>query len=206
MTARPWFRMYREVLGDRKIARICKATGRPKALVLGVWTVILCLAGQSEQTGKLLISAHIPYTVEDIADETSLDIATVQAIVDEMIALQMLTREPEGTLVVTHWAERQFESDISTTRVNRHRQRREATSQEMDETATVAQASSGETFQETDETQSVAEAPLHETLQNQNQIQNQNRNRIRTETESESEQTTTYKQTQKQKQKRAKCA
>ncbi len=169
MTPRPWFRLYREVLGDRKIARISKTTGRPKALVIGFWATLLCLASGSDRPGMLLLSEGIPFTVEDLADESGLDLATVETFLEQMIALQMLTREPDGTLVVTHWEERQFESDLSTPRVQRHRRARPSNAPEAEGDAT---------FHETP-------PAFYETLQNQKQNQNQNQDQKQSRTESD---------------------
>ena len=73
MTSPPWFRFYSEALNDRKILRICRETGQPKALVIGVWTTILALGSDSPQRGLLLFTEDIPLTLGDLAIETGLD-------------------------------------------------------------------------------------------------------------------------------------
>ena len=43
----PWFRFYSETLRDRKLERIARVTGQPRALIIGVWVTILSLANDS---------------------------------------------------------------------------------------------------------------------------------------------------------------
>jgi len=139
MIPRPWFRLYREVLHDRKIAHICYATEQSKATVLGFWVALLCIASESPQPGTLILSDDVALTVEAIAWETELDLNVAETIINLMIKFDMLTRAPDGTLIITHWAERQFESDTSTPRVRRHRQRKKTASEDemFDETFDV---------------------------------------------------------------------
>jgi hypothetical protein len=73
MNAFPWLRLYNETLSDRKIARICRDAGQPKALVIGVWATLLMLASESPRRGELLISDDLPLSPDEIRDETGLD-------------------------------------------------------------------------------------------------------------------------------------
>jgi len=124
----PWFRMYSEILDDRKIARISRAAEVPKATVIGVWTVLLALASESPERGSLLISDNIPFTVEELCDETGLDHDTFSAIMTQLQSLGMLALEGE-TYKVVKWGTRQYASDNSTERVKRFRQRQKATNE-----------------------------------------------------------------------------
>ena len=65
----PWLRLYWETRTDAKIARVCLKTQQPKVVVLGLWTILMCYAGESPDRGKLLISDDLPLTAEDIAFE-----------------------------------------------------------------------------------------------------------------------------------------
>ena len=102
-----WFRLYIDVLDDRKIARIARATGHPKVLIIGFWTALLCLSGQSNHPGKLLLGDNVPMTVDDLTDETGLDDETIQSLIDQMVALNMLVIEGD-VICIAHWDERQF--------------------------------------------------------------------------------------------------
>lgn len=118
----PWFRFYNEALNDRKISRICRVTGQPKALVIGVWVTFLTLASESPERGRLLISDDLPFTTEEIIEETGLDEATFKAITEGFTEYGML--DHDGTAwVICNWHSRQPPSDNSTERVRRYRQR-----------------------------------------------------------------------------------
>jgi len=120
--ANAWFRFYSESLRDRKLERISRVTGQPKALLLGVWVTLLSLANDSPIPGALLLTEDIPLELDDLCLETDLDHDTLAPIIDRFIALQMLSQE-EGVYIVTNWDKRQFKSDSSRERVRRHRAR-----------------------------------------------------------------------------------
>jgi hypothetical protein len=119
----PWFRLYSEVLSDRKIQRICHTTQQPKALVIGVWTVILSLASESPERGKLIISEGLPVTFDEVAFEAGLDCDTCQAIINAFISTNML-QVVDNIYEVSQWNARQFASDNVSERVARHRERK----------------------------------------------------------------------------------
>ena len=122
MTDYPWYRFYNETLSDKKIKRICRDSGQCKALVVGVWAVILALASESPQRGRLLISDDIWLTDEEIRDETGLDKPTFDALMARFTAYGMLENS-SGYWEISNWHKRQFNSDNSTERVRRHRQK-----------------------------------------------------------------------------------
>ena len=111
----PWFRMYTETRSDLKINRVCSISKQPKAVVMGLWSILLCVAGDSPDRGKLLISDDMPITLNEIIFDSGLDDDVGGAIIDAMIQVKMLTLEGE-TYVVTKWDSRQFKSDNSTDR------------------------------------------------------------------------------------------
>ncbi len=120
MGGMPWFRVYSEILDDRKIKRIVKKTGQSKALIIGVWICILALANEGSERGKLSISDDIPYTAEDIEDETGLPSEIIEQLLDEFRSLGMINGK--STIEITNWDKRQFKSDSSTARVKKHRE------------------------------------------------------------------------------------
>lgn len=121
----PWFRVYGEILSDRKITRICAITKQPKAVVIGVWTTILALASQSPERGRLLISDGLCLTLEEIAFETGLDNEDCQRIMDAFASHNMICSEGD-CFVIVHWDDRQFGRDDSKERVRKYREKREA--------------------------------------------------------------------------------
>lgn len=120
--SRPWFRLYGEMLHDRKLAHVARMIGQPRALILGAWASILCLASGSPQRGALLVADGTPYQPDDLAQEIGLDPDLACALVAAFVTLDMLTLTGY-TYVVTHWSDRQYESDLSTERSRRSRER-----------------------------------------------------------------------------------
>lgn len=120
----PWFRLYSDILHDKKIARTSVQVKQPKALVLGLWVTILSLANDSPERGKLLISDGIPLTIDEILYEAGLN-GEGLPIVDEFVKANMLAFEGE-VVTVTHWQDRQFASDHSRERVKQYRERKKA--------------------------------------------------------------------------------
>ena len=99
MNAFPWLRLYNETLSDRKIARICRDAGQPKALVIGVWATLLMLASESPRRGELLISDDLPLSPDEIRDETGLDDDTFSAIVTGLSSYSLIdTSGPVWTI------------------------------------------------------------------------------------------------------------
>ena len=132
MTSPPWFRFYSEALNDRKILRVCRETGMPKALVIGVWTTILALASDSPRRGLLLFTDDIPLTFEDLALETGMDDGPLDELLSTFNKFEMLG-QVDGVYCVTNWDKRQFASDHSTARVQEWRERQKQNGDEKEE-------------------------------------------------------------------------
>lgn len=123
MTQMPWFRVYSEILDDRKIRRICKKTGHSKALVIGVWVCLLALASESPKRGVLNISEDMPYTLADIEDELEVPNEILGQLIEEFRAMGMIGGKT--TIEIVNWQKRQFRSDNSSGRVEQYRYKRE---------------------------------------------------------------------------------
>ncbi len=124
MANMPWFRFYSEALKDRKIQRACRMAQQPKAVVLGVWTILLCLANDSPERGKLMFSEDMWLTEEEIQAETGLDPIAFGKIIAAFQSLQMITIG--AGYEICKWEDRQFTSDNSTGRVQRWRAKKRA--------------------------------------------------------------------------------
>lgn len=128
----PWFRLYSEVLDDKKIKRICRATGQSKALVLGVWVTLLALANDSGDRGSLQISDGIPYELGDIAYETDLPDDQVDTLLKLFEQYDMLHHDNKAGWAILNWDGRQFKSDNVAERVAKHRAKKEREEQSND--------------------------------------------------------------------------
>ena len=122
MNAFPWLRLYNETLSDRKIARVCRDTGQPKALVIGVWATLLILASESPRRGELLISDDLPLSPDEIRDETGLDATAFDAIIAGLASYALIDTSGDAW-AICNWKKRQPPSDNSAERVRRHQQR-----------------------------------------------------------------------------------
>ena len=115
-----WYRRYDETLHDEKLRIIANDLNRPLMWVHGVWSGILDLASRSPIRGDLLITSTRPYTLSDITVLFSEKTRAISEVFHALLRANLLTYEQE-TWSVSQWQKRQFESDISTNRVQKHR-------------------------------------------------------------------------------------
>ena len=120
----PWFRFYSETSRDRKIERIARALGLPRATVVGTWAILLSIGNDSPVRGVLLLTEECPFTEQDIADEIGMDIDTTHSLLGQFENFQMIHCDEDGAIYLTNWSTRQFDSDHSSTRVQRYRDRK----------------------------------------------------------------------------------
>lgn len=110
---RPWFRIYTEALQDRKLRRLPPAQR-------WVWIAVLSLSCQSPRRGRLLLAEGEPATIDDVADEAAVPKAQARQAMAAFERLGMVATD-EDAWIVPKWDKRQWESDNSTERVQRHR-------------------------------------------------------------------------------------
>jgi len=124
----PWFRVYSEILDDKKIKRIVRSTEFSKAMVIGTWICLLALASESNERGRLTISEDMPYKLEDLADETGLEMVILQQLLKEFVKMGMIvTGGIDQAYEINNWNKRQFKSDGSSERVREHRAKQNET-------------------------------------------------------------------------------
>jgi hypothetical protein len=112
-----WFRLYDEMLDDPKMQRLPPATFKA---VINLW----CLA--SKNGGRLP-------EFEDIAFGLRMDRDAAVALLDELVTAGLLDHDDAG-LRPHNWDKRQFKSDVSTERVQHHRERHRNVSCNVSET------------------------------------------------------------------------
>lgn len=131
---RPWFRFYVEAVHDRKLRRL-----RPEYR----WLFVVCLAAarQSPVAGQLLITEHDPMTLEDLVDFAAMPKQAVAAGMTALLMAGVLDLDTEkGVYFVPAWDARQYESDVSTDRVRRSRQRSNAATETVEGTPPETEA------------------------------------------------------------------
>ena len=101
----PWFKFYSEALNDRKIIRAARMAQQPKAIIMGVWLTLLCLANESPERGKLMIAEDVWSEEDEIAAETGLDPMTFSKVITAFQKLGMVS--VSGGYEIPDWASRQ---------------------------------------------------------------------------------------------------
>lgn len=116
---RPWFRLYVELIWDRKIRRLTPAHR-------WLWVSVLACARQSPIPGHLMLSEKQPMSWEDLADAASMKLSDVEKGTDKLHDLGLI--EYDQTVeawFVPKWNDRQFESDETTKRTTKHRSKKQ---------------------------------------------------------------------------------
>ena len=119
MADHSWFRAYsNDLLNDKKLKRIATDLGTPLPYVKGAWLDVLCLANESPVRGVLMLTSAKRLSDTDVSETFQLPLHETKALLRAFEELEMLGTN--GT--VTNWDKRQFESDLSTERVRKHRE------------------------------------------------------------------------------------
>lgn len=116
-TARPWFRFYVEAMRDPKMRRLTPAQR-------WLWVAVLAAARESCRPGWLLLTDHESLEIGDLADYAGMSSREVATGMAQLCRLGMVDIDlPSGTYFVPAWNDRQYESDDSTKRTRKHRDR-----------------------------------------------------------------------------------
>jgi len=142
-----WFRFYTEAISDKKLRRIARDNNESMAHVIGVWTIVLAMASDSPQRGKLLISDDVPATIDDIADAAG---CNVTATFQKLLVTGLVTVTCNNVYEVPAWDKRQFDSDNSTKRVQELRERRKSAKKDENETLQQRSGNAPDTDTDTD--------------------------------------------------------
>ncbi len=113
----PWFRFYVEAVHDRKLRRL-KAETR--------WLFVVCLAAarQSPEPGWLLVGENDPMDLDDLADFAHMTRKQVELGMGVLQSAGVVVFDvPREAWHVPNWDDRQYESDNSTARTRKHREK-----------------------------------------------------------------------------------
>lgn len=120
--SRTWGRLYAGTRNHRKI----KILREEFPDHWTKWYVILELAIECDDEGWIYVAPGIPFTHKQLAKELGFTrVKTSLAFLNALVTLQLATSNENG-LLVNSFAERNFESDISTPRVQKYREKRRA--------------------------------------------------------------------------------
>ena len=146
MAPMPWFRFYSEAVRDTKLRRIARKTDRPFAETVGTWAIILSFASESPQRGQLLLSDGNPVDPDDISDVAG---CNADETLQQLQSNGMIT-VTDGIICVSAWNKRQYESDNSTPRVNKFRDKQRNVSETLHERYSNADVTPPDTDTDTD--------------------------------------------------------
>ncbi|MEI6309909.1 MAG: hypothetical protein WCP58_09745, partial [bacterium] len=113
-----WFRLYTGICADPKLRRLPVSQR-------WAWVVVLALAKESPQPGRLLLCEGLPLRADDLADQAHITLREAEEALASFLLQGMVTEE-DGIYDVVHWAKRQYLSDCSSERVRRFRQKEAA--------------------------------------------------------------------------------
>jgi len=109
----PWFRMYGSMIDDPKIGTLTDGQFR-------LWVEILCLACQAGNHGDTNLSvSEVEWKLRRNVSET------LQKLLQVGIVTLQKRFNGKETIVVSKWEKRQFQSDSSTERVKKYREKRQ---------------------------------------------------------------------------------
>lgn len=103
---KPWFRVYVEMVRDRKLRRLTPAQR-------WLWVVMMACARESPIPGLLMLSETEAMTAKDLAGEADVKLTEVTDAITKMEGpLEMLERDERfGAWFIPSFWERQYESD-----------------------------------------------------------------------------------------------
>lgn len=118
----PWFRVYGEILHDRKVSKAARAAGVQKIEMIGALVGLFSLANDSPIPGALYVTLQERFSNEDVTNELEISPEKWQKIKSALIYYGMI-EVIDDAIFVKNWSKRQFKSDSSTQRVQKHRQK-----------------------------------------------------------------------------------
>lgn len=110
-----WYRAYAGTVTDPKLGEVALVAGCSRSVAIAVWHCILESAAEVNDSGRF------DATARRISVVLSEQPAVIESVMAELEALGMI-----GGATVTAWKRRQYESDTSTERSRRLRERRRA--------------------------------------------------------------------------------
>lgn len=104
-----WFRLYDDLLNNRKVQKL-------PPWLFRAWINLLCCASKAHERGVLP-------SLEDCAFLCRCSKNRMAVIVERLIDVGLLDRQADGQLRPHDWEEHQYEGDLSTERVRKHREK-----------------------------------------------------------------------------------
>lgn len=130
----PWFRAYPEAAFDPKFEIIARQLEIENLFVFGAWWKILCIAGNSPIRGSLYVTFQKRFSNGDVAALLGISDDLCNTLLEAFKDLDMIYQDENGAWRITNWEKRQFDSDNSTERVKKFREKAKTNECNGDET------------------------------------------------------------------------
>ena len=108
--------------------------------IVGAWISILCIAGSSPVRGSLYVTLQKRYSNKDVAGILKISEELCAKLMKTLIELDMMELDESGGYRIKNWEKRQFDSDNSTERVQkwRNKQKDDVTLQQRNHSVSVS--------------------------------------------------------------------
>jgi hypothetical protein len=123
-----WFRLYTEILEDRKLKRFTHAQKWG-------WIVVMCLASEKLKGER----GWFKMADLDIADAMDFSLEDWQSLKRMLLTREMIEVEDGGIIKICNWFTRQYESDHSSERVKKFREKQKTEIQLLNEQCNVSE-------------------------------------------------------------------
>jgi len=112
-----WFRCYTELPDEPKLEDM-------PPIASWFWVVIMCLANKSPRRGYLLMGEGVPYTLKSVARKARIRYDHARNFYERftiLLMIEVVDLDGQPTMHLTNHNKRQYISDDSTPRVQKHR-------------------------------------------------------------------------------------
>lgn len=138
MAGLPWFRMYHEMIEDPKIGLLEDAEFR-------LWVELLCIACSAGNSGDTDLSE------EELTWKLRRNVTSpLQKLFRNGLVLFQDHKKERKTICIKNWVKRQFQSDSSTNRVRKYRNKQQIDRRNVSETLQERQCNAVDTDTDTD--------------------------------------------------------
>ncbi len=133
-----WFRLYGDMIDDPKVGTLNDAEFR-------LWIELLCLACKAGNSGDT------KHTLDEVSWSLRRNVTeTFRELLHRKLVTVHKTQEGRETVRITKWKERQFQSDSSTDRVRKHREKQKKRTGNVTETLQKRKCNGPDTDTDTD--------------------------------------------------------
>lgn len=133
MNSFPWFRYYSETPQDKKLDLVAEESEFDFLIVLGAWSLLLCIANESPVRGSLYVTTTKRYSNNYLSKLLRLQEKGTEKLLKLFIEYEMLEVDKNGAYKIKNFEKRQYKSDSSVERVRKYRQKKKEEQEKLEE-------------------------------------------------------------------------